>query len=100
MAIFYLPHAGWAVISVMLVAAGSLLKRILSESIAAEELNNIHAMEQVVSSDVSLGVAFSRIERLAHRLVDWQDLRLWRLQGDELRMVYRTGEGLLATPRP
>lgn len=99
MAVVYLPPAGWAVISIMLIFAGWLLKRILSESIAAEELNNIHAMEQVVSSDVSLGVAFSRIERLAHRLVDWQDLRLSRLQGDGLRLVYRTGEGLLDEPR-
>jgi methyl-accepting chemotaxis protein len=94
-----LPEIGWAVVATLLVAAGTLLKRILSESIAAEELNNIHAMEQVVSSDVSLGVAFARIERLAHRLVDWQDLRLWRLQGEGLRLVYRTGEGLLETPR-
>ncbi len=94
-----LPPVGWGVMGVLLVAAGSLLKRILAESIAAEELNNIHAMEQVVSSDVSLGVAFERIERLAHRLVDWLDLRLWRLQGDGLRLVYRTGEGLLAEPR-
>jgi len=99
MAVIYLPPAGWAVISILLVFAGWLLKRILSESIAAEELNNIHAMEQVVSSDVSLGVAVQRIERLAHRLVDWQDLRLWRLQDDGLRLVYRTGEGLLAEPR-
>ena len=98
-AVISLPPTGWAVVALLLVAAGSLLKRILSESIAAEELNNIHAMEQVVSSDVSLGVAFARIERLAHRLVDWQDLRLWRLQGDGLRLVYRTGEGLLETPR-
>ena len=100
LSVLHLPPAGWAVISVMLIFAGWLLKRILSESIAAEELNNIHAMEQVVSSDVSLGVAFARIERLAHRLVDWQDLRLSRLQGDGLRLVYRTGEGMLDAPRP
>src|SRR5688500_4990026 len=99
LSVLHLPPAGWAVISVMLIFAGWLLKRILSESIAAEELNNIHAMEQVVSSDVSLGVAFARIERLAHRLVDWQDLKLSRLQGDGLRLVYRTGEGLLDEPR-
>ena len=99
LAFVFLQEVGWLVVGILLAAAGALLKRILAESIAAEELNNIHAMEQVVSSDVSLGVAFSRIERLAHRLVDWQDLRLWRLQGDDLRLVYRTGEGLLDQPR-
>ena len=86
---------GWLVVLTVLVAAGLLIKRILEESIAAEELNKIHAMEQVVSSDVSLGEAFLRIERLAHRLVDWQDFRIWRLQNGALRLVYRAGPGLL-----
>ena len=86
---------GWLVVAIVMVPAGLLIKRILEESIAAEELNKIHAMEEVVSSDVSLGEAFLRIERLAHRLVDWQDFRIWRLHGRELRMVYRTGVGLL-----
>jgi methyl-accepting chemotaxis protein len=87
---------GWLVVLLVLVFAGLLVKQILEESIAAEELNKIHAMEQVVSSDVSLGEAFHRIERLAHRLVDWQDFRIWRLQERELRLVYRSGHGLLA----
>lgn len=86
---------GWLVVLLVLVFAGLLVKQILEESIAAEELNKIHAMEQVVSSDVSLGEAFHRIERLAHRLVDWHDFRIWRLHQKELRLVYRSGVGLL-----
>jgi methyl-accepting chemotaxis protein len=86
---------GWLVVLAVLVSAGLLIKKILEESIAAEELNKIHAMEQVVSSDVSLGEAFHRIERLAHRLVDWQDFRIWRLHGGTLRVVYQAGPGLL-----
>jgi methyl-accepting chemotaxis protein len=86
---------GWFVVAIVMIPVGMLIKRILEESIAAEELNKIHAMEEVVSSDVSLGEAFHRIEKLAHRLVDWQDFRIWRLSGKELRMVYRTGFGLL-----
>src|SRR6185503_12716760 len=42
---------GWLVVAVVLIFAGLLLKRILEEAVAAEELNKIHAMEQVVSSD-------------------------------------------------
>ena len=83
------------VVLTVLISAGLLIKKILEESIAAEELNKIHAMEQVVSSDVSLGEAFLRIERLAHRLVDWQDFRIWRLNAGALRVVYRAGPGLL-----
>ena len=90
---------GWLFIAALLGVAGLLLKRILEDSIQAEELNKIHAMEQVVTSDVSLADGFQRIERLAHRLVDWQDLRIWHMQGGSMRMVYRSGEGLLAVPR-
>ena len=86
---------GWLVVLTVLMSAGLLIKKILEESIAAEELNKIHAMEQVVSSDVSLGEAFLRIERLAHRLVDWQDFKIWRLHAGTLRVVYRAGPGLL-----
>jgi methyl-accepting chemotaxis protein len=91
---------GWLVVLSVLISAGLLIKKILEESIAAEELNKIHAMEQVVSSDVSLGEAFLRIERLAHRLVDWQDFRIWRLHGGALRVVYRAGPGLLPDDAP
>ena len=86
---------GWLVVLTVLMAAGLLVKKILEESIAAEELNKIHAMEQVVSSDVSLGEAFNRIQSLAHRLVDWQDFRIWRLHAGQLRMVFQAGPGML-----
>ena len=90
---------GWGVVALVMAFAGLLLKRILEESIAAEELNKIHAMEQVVSSDVGLADGFLRIERLAHRLVDWGELKIWRLQAGGMLLVYRSGEGLLAEPR-
>ncbi|MGH7663498.1 MAG: methyl-accepting chemotaxis protein [Gemmatimonadaceae bacterium] len=97
--ILTLRPLGWFFVTLVMVFAGLLIKRILEESITAEELNKIHAMEQVVTSDVNLAEAFTRIERLAHRLVDWTDLRIWRLQNTGLRLVYRAGEGLLAEPR-
>ena len=97
-----LDNFGWegsVAVALVLGLAGLLLKRILEESIAAEELNKIHAMEQVVTSDVEIGDAFARIERLAHRLVDWSNLRIWRLtQSGELVMVYVAERGLLAEP--
>jgi methyl-accepting chemotaxis protein len=94
-----LRWTGWLVVALVLVPAGLLLKRILEESIQAEELNKIHAMELVVTSDVGLAEGFRRIEELAHRLVDWRDLKLWRLQQGALRLVYRSDEGLLDAPR-
>jgi methyl-accepting chemotaxis protein len=90
---------GWFVVAFVLSFAGLLLKRILEESIAAEELNKIHAMEQVVSSDANLSESLTRIERLANRLVDWNDFRILRLNDGALKVVYETGTGLLTEPR-
>ncbi len=82
---------GFAILVLVLAPAGLLLRRILAESIAAEELTKVHAMESGVASDVAIEDAFARIERIANRLVDWREIRIWRLQRDELLMVYRGG---------
>jgi methyl-accepting chemotaxis protein len=90
----HLGRIGWAVVAAVLTAAGALLKRIFEESVQAEELNKILAMEQVVTSDVALADALGRIEALAHRLLDWQDYRIWRLHGSDMGLVWRgTGTG-------
>ncbi len=94
-----LGPGGWIVVAVVLAVAGALIKRILEEAIAAEELNKILAMEQVVSSDAGLADSFRRIEALAHRLVDWSDFRIWRVQPEGLRLVWNQSEGYLASPR-
>src|SRR5437899_12753295 len=52
-------------------------------------MNQIHAMEAVITSNISLEDSFARIERLAHRLVDWGDLRIYRRQEGTLRLAYR-----------
>ena len=90
---------GWAVVGVVLLGSGMLVKKILEESIGAEELNKILAMEQVVSSDVELADAFHRIQLLAHRLVDWQRFRIARLDEGNLQFVWDGEEGYLAEPR-
>jgi methyl-accepting chemotaxis protein len=93
-----LKPIGWAVVGTVLVLAGLLLKRILEESIAAEELNKILAMEQIVSSDIDIGDAFQRIQELAHRLVDWQTFRIGRLENGELLHVWEGTRGYLDPP--
>jgi methyl-accepting chemotaxis protein len=98
LAVTNLKPIGWAVVGIVLVLAGLLLKRILEESIAAEELNKILAMEQVVSSDVDIADAFRRIQDLAHRLVDWQTFRIGRLDGAELLHVWEGKIGYLDPP--
>jgi methyl-accepting chemotaxis protein len=97
-AVTSLKPIGWAVVGVVLLLSGLLLKRILEESIAAEELNKILAMEQVVSSDVDIADAFRRIQELAHRLVDWQAFRIGRLEDGELLHVWQGDVGYLDPP--
>jgi methyl-accepting chemotaxis protein len=97
-AVTSLTPIGWGVVGVVLGLSGLLLKRILEESIAAEELNKILAMEQVVSSDVDIADAFRRIQELAHRLVDWQSFRIGRLEDGELHHVWQGDLGYLDPP--
>lgn len=87
------PPVTWLFVAAGLGALGQLLKQMLEEAISAEELNKIHAIESVITSNISLHDSFQRIERLAHRLVDWGDLRIYRRADEGLRLAYRSAIG-------
>jgi methyl-accepting chemotaxis protein len=91
--VVYWPPLAWLFVGAALGALGLLFKRTIEEAIAAEELNKIHAMEAVITSNVSLTDSFARIERLAHRLVDWGDFRIYRRQDGEVALAYRGAIG-------
>src|SRR5205823_9557421 len=86
--VVYWPPLAWVFVAAALGALGLLFKKTIEEAIAAEELNKVHAMEAVITSNVSLHDSFARIERLAHRLVDWGDFRIYRHEG-ALVLAYR-----------
>ncbi|HET7296686.1 MAG TPA: methyl-accepting chemotaxis protein [Gemmatimonadales bacterium] len=87
--VVYWPPIAWLFVGAALGALGLLFKHTLEEAIAAEELNKIHAMEAVITSNISLEDSFARIERLAHRLVDWGDFRIYRRQEGVVQLAYR-----------
>ncbi len=87
--VVYWPPVAWLFVTAALGALGLLFKKTIEEAIAAEELNKVHAMEAVITSNVSLHDSFARIERLAHRLVDWGDFRIYRHHEGELVLAYR-----------
>jgi methyl-accepting chemotaxis protein len=91
--VVYWPPIAWVFVAAAMGALGLLFKKTLEEAIAAEELNKIHAMEAVITSNVSLVDSFGRIERLAHRLVDWGDFRIYRSQDGALSLAYRGAIG-------
>jgi methyl-accepting chemotaxis protein len=98
-AIAFLGSVAWIIVAVLLLFAGMLLKRILEEAVAAEELNRIHSLDTVVSADGSLEESFKRIAAFASRLVNWHDFRILRLEGGEPRVVFTVRDGLLPVPQ-
>jgi methyl-accepting chemotaxis protein/putative methionine-R-sulfoxide reductase with GAF domain len=93
-----LAASGWVLIGVTMAVVGLLTKRILEENISREELNVILAMEQVITSDAGLSDAVTKIVGLAHRLVDWLTLRLYRVSGDDLLLIWEEGRGEIEPP--
>ncbi len=100
LALGFLGWMGAGVVLLVLGFAGLLLKRILEESIAAEELNTVLAMEIAVASDADLGVAIARVETLANRLLEWTQMRILRVEHERLSLIYRSGTGVLRPPEP
>ncbi|MFN2571164.1 MAG: methyl-accepting chemotaxis protein [Gemmatimonadales bacterium] len=83
----------WLLVGLVLTFLGLLLKQMIEEAISAEELNKIHAMEAVITANISLEDSFHRIERLANRLVDWGDFRIYRLHEGVMTLVHRSSRG-------
>lgn len=87
---------GFASVAVALAFAALLFRRILEEAIAAEELNKIHEIDRIVSSDVTIGEALEHITALAHRLIDWREFRVLRTVNGELSPIYSSELGHLS----
>jgi len=89
-ALHALNPPGWAAVLAVVGGFGLLTKKILEEAIAAEDLNKVHLMETAITTNVTLMDSFQQIERLAHRLLDWGDLRIYRMDDDSsVTMAYR-----------
>jgi len=92
-AVHLLAPAGWLAVLLVLGGLGLLTKRILEEAIAAEDLNKVHQLETTLLGNGQLNESFSQIERLAHRLLDWGDFRIYRVTGGEPALAYRGAFG-------
>jgi methyl-accepting chemotaxis protein len=83
-----LPPLSWPFVAALLAFGGFVLKRIVEEAIQAEEMNKIHAMETVITSNVGLDTSLRRIEELAHRILDWTSYRVCQRRDGAVRPVY------------
>lgn len=88
-----LSPAGWVTVTAVIGAIGLLTKRILEDAIGAEELNKVHVQERVIAGNLNLQDSFAEMERLAHRLLDWGDMRVYRLDGGAPVLLYRGAYG-------
>ncbi len=101
-AVHALRPVGWIAVLLLLGVLGALTKKIVEEAIAAEDLNKVHLMELAIASNVTLQASLEQIERLAYRLLDWGDFRIYRLEGDAATLMYRSsiGRGHRGVPSP
>jgi GAF domain-containing protein len=90
-----LAPVGWVAVGLALGVLGVLTRRILEEAIGAEDLNKVHLMEVAIASNATLQGSFDQIERLAYRLLDWGDFRIYRVVDDVPTLAYR---GTLGRP--
>jgi methyl-accepting chemotaxis protein len=88
-----LSTVGWVTVLLVVSVIGLLTKKILEDAIGAEELNKVHVREKVIAGNLSLQDSFAEMERLAHRLLDWGDMRVYRVAGSGASLVYRGAYG-------
>ena len=88
-----LAPVGWIAVALALGALGLLTRQILDEAIGAEDLNKVHLMEAAIASNATLQGSFTQIERLAYRLLDWGDFRVYQVVGRDMTLVYRSTLG-------
>jgi methyl-accepting chemotaxis protein len=88
-----LAPVGWVAVAMALGVLGLLTRQILDEAIGAEDLNKVHLMEAAIASNATLQGSFTQIERLAYRLLDWGDFRVYQAAGSDMALVYRSTLG-------
>jgi methyl-accepting chemotaxis protein len=88
-----LAPVGWVAVALALGVLGLLTRQILDEAIGAEDLNKVHLMEAAIASNATLQGSFTQIERLAYRLLDWGDFRVYRVSGAKTSLAFRSSLG-------
>ncbi len=92
-----LPVTTWAFVIALVGFGAYAMKRILEESIQAEQLTKVHAMESVVTSNMSLEASLDLLEKLTHRILDWRDFRVYRKALDGFELLYRGSQSAGST---
>ncbi len=84
-----LPLRTWPFVLALLGFGAYTVKRILEDAIQAEQLTKIHAMEEVITSNMSLDASLDKLERLTHRILDWREFRVYGMAAGKFELLYR-----------
>ncbi|MEO8089638.1 MAG: GAF domain-containing protein, partial [Gemmatimonadales bacterium] len=95
-----LAPVGWLAAMLALGVVGLLFRHIFDEAIGAEDLNKVHLMEGAIASNATLQGSFTQIERLAYRLLDWGDFRVYRTSGSDVSLAFRSTLGRVNRGEP
>ncbi|HSB53985.1 MAG TPA: GAF domain-containing protein, partial [Gemmatimonadales bacterium] len=95
-----LDPPGWAVVILALASSGLVARALLEEAISAEDLSRFHVLQGALASSLGLTQSFEQIEQLAYRLLDWGDLRIYRIGPGGLALAYRAEFGRPARGDP
>jgi methyl-accepting chemotaxis protein len=91
-----LPLITWPFVAALLGFVSYAVKRILEDAIQAEQLTKIHSMEEVITGNMALEASLDRLERLAHRILDWRDFRVYGITAGRFQLLYRGSLGVAA----
>jgi methyl-accepting chemotaxis protein len=95
-----LSPVGWLAVGLALGVLGLLTHRLISEAIGAEELTKVHLVETAIASNPTLQGSLAELERVGYRLLDWGELRIYRAEGADLRLIYRGNAGQPRSDEP
>ncbi|HWO89819.1 MAG TPA: GAF domain-containing protein, partial [Gemmatimonadales bacterium] len=96
-AVGMLEARSWPFVAAMVLFGGWMVKRLLEEAIAAEERAKVLAEDVAVTAELTLADTLARIGRLADRLVEWSEMRVYRLEDGRPQLIYRHPDGGPAT---
>ncbi len=77
-----LNPTGWVVMGLALGLMGLVVRTLLDDAVASEVQSRIHSAHRGIAGNLGLLESLGEVERLAWRLLEWDDFRVYRANGN------------------
>lgn len=77
-----LSPTGWVVMGLALGLMGLVVRTLLDDAVATEVQSRIHSASRAITGNAGLLESLGEVERLAWRLLEWDDFRVYRSTGN------------------